>query len=67
MVKLSVTQWHNHPHTGIYMFFHTLKSEGKKTMRTRYTGIKETITRIFEIVEETASFYERVEGYAQYY
>ncbi|CDS42317.1 multiple C2 and transmembrane domain containing protein [Echinococcus multilocularis] len=38
------------------------KAEGKKTMRTRYTGIKETITRIFDIVEKTASFYERVEG-----
>ncbi|KAL5110718.1 Multiple C2 and transmembrane domain-containing protein 1 [Taenia crassiceps] len=38
------------------------KAEGKKTMRTRYTGIKETITRIFEIVERTASLYERVEG-----
>ncbi|KAM3176446.1 hypothetical protein ACTXT7_006525 [Hymenolepis weldensis] len=38
------------------------KSEGKKSMKTRYTGIKETVTRIFEIVEKTASFYERVEG-----
>ncbi|VUZ56269.1 unnamed protein product [Hymenolepis diminuta] len=40
-----------------------VKSEGKKSMRTRYTGIKETVTRIFEIVEKTASFYERIEGY----
>ena len=32
-------------------------------MKTRYTGIKETIIRILNIVEKTASFYERVEGY----
>lgn len=32
-------------------------------MKTRYTGIKETVTRIFELVEKTASFYERIEGY----
>ncbi|VDO15486.1 unnamed protein product [Rodentolepis nana] len=31
-------------------------------MKTRYTGMKETATRVFEIVEKAASFYERVEG-----
>nr|CDS34912.2 hypothetical transcript [Hymenolepis microstoma] len=39
------------------------KYEVKKSMKTRYTGMKETAMRVFEIVEKAASFYERVEGY----